>query len=92
MPPLRLRHHASGNLIVDVRAKDHHGSLVIATAFALWSAARRDRYRQARWAGLSRLCFPVDFVRFGAESGRKPRHLFTVAFAPKQKKPWVKCA
>ena len=40
MPPLRLRHHASGTLIVDVRAKDHHGSLVIATAFALWSAAR----------------------------------------------------
>ena len=31
---------AAGNLIVDVRAKDHHGDLVIATALALWSAAR----------------------------------------------------
>ena len=31
---------AAGNLIVDVRAKDHHGDLVIATALALRSAAR----------------------------------------------------
>jgi hypothetical protein len=31
---------ALANLIVDVRAKDHHGDLVIATALALWSAAR----------------------------------------------------
>ena len=28
----------SGNLTVDVRARDHHGDLVIATALALWSA------------------------------------------------------
>jgi len=30
----------AGNLIVDVRAMDHHDDLVIATALALWSAAR----------------------------------------------------
>jgi hypothetical protein len=27
-------------MTVDVRSKDHHGDLVIATALALWSATR----------------------------------------------------
>jgi hypothetical protein len=31
----------SGNLTVDVRALDHHGDLVIATALALWSGVGR---------------------------------------------------
>ena len=29
---------SAGNMRVDVRSKDHHGDLVIATALALWSA------------------------------------------------------
>jgi hypothetical protein len=32
---------SAGNMRVDVRAKDHHGDLVIATALALWSAVAR---------------------------------------------------
>jgi hypothetical protein len=32
---------SAGNMRLDVRSKDHHGDLVIATALALWSAAGR---------------------------------------------------
>ena len=32
---------SAGNMRVDVRSKDHHGDLVIATALALWSAVGR---------------------------------------------------
>jgi hypothetical protein len=32
---------SAGNMVVDVRSKDHHGDLVIATALALWSAVVR---------------------------------------------------
>jgi hypothetical protein len=32
---------SAGDMRVDVRSKDHHGDLVIATALALWSAAGR---------------------------------------------------
>ena len=32
---------SAGNMQVDVRSKDHHGDLVIATALALWSAVGR---------------------------------------------------
>jgi hypothetical protein len=43
---------SAGNMRVDVRSKDHHGDLVIATALALWSAVGRpsgqDRDRHAR--------------------------------------------
>jgi hypothetical protein len=35
------RYESSGNLTVDVRARDHHGDLVIAMALALWSAVGR---------------------------------------------------
>jgi hypothetical protein len=32
---------SAGNMRVDVRSKDHHGDLVIATALALWPAVGR---------------------------------------------------
>jgi hypothetical protein len=32
---------SAGNMRVDVRSKDHHGDLVIATSLALWSAVGR---------------------------------------------------
>jgi hypothetical protein len=32
---------SAGNMRVDVRSKDHHGDLVIATALALWSGVGR---------------------------------------------------
>jgi hypothetical protein len=32
---------SAGDMRVDVRSKDHHGDLVIATALALWSAVGR---------------------------------------------------
>ena len=38
---LEVNYTPSGNLTVDVRARDHHGDLVIATALALWSAVGR---------------------------------------------------
>jgi hypothetical protein len=34
---------SAGNMRVDVRSKDHHGDLVIATALALWLATGRPR-------------------------------------------------
>jgi hypothetical protein len=39
---------SAGNMRVDVRSKDHHGDLVIATALALWSAVGKDRGRPPR--------------------------------------------
>ena len=39
-----VNYTASGNMTVDVRSKDHHGDLVIATALALWSATRPRAY------------------------------------------------
>ena len=36
---------SAGNMRVDVRSKDHHGDLVIATALALWSAVGRSSGR-----------------------------------------------
>jgi hypothetical protein len=36
-----VNHTPTGNLTVDVRARDHHGDLVMATALALWSAVGR---------------------------------------------------
>jgi hypothetical protein len=32
---------SAGSMPIDVRSKDHHGGLVIATALALWSAVGR---------------------------------------------------
>jgi len=34
---------AAGNLVVDVRAADHHGDLAVATALALFAAVSRTR-------------------------------------------------
>jgi hypothetical protein len=36
---LKVDFTSARNMRVDVRSKDHHGDLVIATALALWSAA-----------------------------------------------------
>jgi hypothetical protein len=36
---------SAGNMRVDVRSKDHHGDLVIATALVLWSAVGRPSAR-----------------------------------------------
>jgi hypothetical protein len=36
---------SAGNMRVDVRSKDHHGDLVIATALGLWSAVGRPSVR-----------------------------------------------